>query len=204
MGGHWIGVEQIPELLHRAREAGFEVSSSVAEVSKVIAGNGQLDLLVAFDVVEHLDVGTIRRFLADAKTALKPSGLLIFRIPSGDSPFVGSIYYGDLTHRTLLGSGAVRQLAAEAAFDVHQIRGPAVPIYGLGIRRALRRVVSHVAENLIFGFVRKVLIRNPGAVLNPDMLVVLTNKHSTADHTSNRGAVRTVPADPALNESARN
>lgn len=171
-GGHWVGREAIPELAERARMAGFEVVASDA-VFPNGSGAGALDLIVAFDVVEHLDLGTIRSFLAEATTALRPGGLLLLRIPSGDSPFSSAIYRGDLTHRTLLGSSAVRQLAAEEGLEVSQIRSPVLPIGGYGLISGIRRAIVRSLQTVVYGFIRTVLMGNDGAVVSPNMIVVL-------------------------------
>lgn len=171
-GGHWVGREAIPELQQRAAQAGFEVVASEADFSNA-CGQGKLDLIVAFDVIEHLELDAIRSFLDEAKEALRPGGLLLFRLPSGDSPFSGAIYRGDLTHRTLLGSGAVRQMAMEAGLEVCQVRSPALPVWGLGPVRAARRMAVRFTQTLAVSFVRHVLMGHDSAVVSPNMIVVL-------------------------------
>jgi hypothetical protein len=170
-GGHWIGREVIPDLQARATRAGFHVIAPDAEFSDTC--ESALDVIVAFDVVEHLELSAIRSFLRDAKAALKPSGLLVIRAPSGDSPFSSAIYHGDLTHRTLLGSSAVRQLASEIGLEVTQIRPPILPTAGLPTLRRIRRTAVQFAQTMTFGFIRYFLIGNEGAVLSPNMIVVL-------------------------------
>jgi SAM-dependent methyltransferase len=177
-GGHWVGREAIPELQRRATEAGFEVIASEADFSNV-CGPGKLDLIVAFDAIEHLELDAIRSFLSEAKEALRPGGLLLVRLPSGDSPFSGAIYRGDLTHRTLLGSSAVRQLAMEAGLEVCQVRSPVLPVWGLGLARATLRMAVRLTQTLVFSFVRNVLMGNGSAVVSPNMIVVLCKEDVT-------------------------
>lgn len=171
-GGHWVGREAVAELQERAVAAGFEVIASEADFSTA-CGPGELDLIVAFDVIEHLVLDDIRSFLSDAREALRPGGVLLIRVPSGDSPFSGAVFRGDVTHRTLLGSSAARQLAMEARLDVCQVRSPALPILGLGPVRAARRVTVRLTQTLAFSFVRHFLMGYGGAVVSPDMIVVL-------------------------------
>lgn len=178
-GGHWIGREVISELQHLAAVAGFEVIASEANFSSGF-GSEKLDLIVAFDVIEHLELDAIRTFLSEAKDALKPGGLLIARVPSGDSPFSGAVYHGDITHRTLLGSSAARQLAMEAGLGVCQIRSTVLPVWGLGPVRAIRRMAIRLAQTLLFSLVRYTLIGNSGAVLSPNMIVVLRKEGATS------------------------
>lgn len=177
-GGHWVGCEAIPELQQRAAEAGFEVFTSQTDFWNV-CGLGKLDLMVAFDVIEHLELDAIRSFMGDAKEALRPGGLLLVRLPSGDSPFSDAIYRGDLTHRTILGSGAMRQLAMEAGLEVCQVRSPILPVWGLGPVRAARRMAVRLMQALAFSFVRHVLMGHGTAVLSPNMIVVLRKEDMT-------------------------
>lgn len=169
--GAWIGSEAIPDLRRRATEAGFDVVAAGAGLSN--AGPGQLDVIVAFDVIEHLRTDDVRAFLADSRVALRDGGCIVIRCPSGDSPFASAIYNGDLTHRTLLGSSAVRHLAMEAGLEVVQIRSPVVPVWGLGIRRATVRALLLPLRRLSYFFVRNVLIGRRAAVLSPNMVVLL-------------------------------
>ena len=171
-GGRWIGRESTPELQGRAAQAGYEVIAPEVSFSGP-CGAGRVDLIVAFDVVEHLELDAIEYFLAEAKEALRPGGLLVYRVPSGDSPFSTAIYHGDLTHRTLLGSGAARQLAIKAGLEVCHVRSPVLPVFGIGPWHAARRIVALSARTLAFSFVRNVLMGHAGAVVSPNMIVVL-------------------------------
>ena len=129
VGGSWVGREVIPELAKRAGDAGFHVLASDV-CFPTPSGFGALDLVVAFDVLEHLVLGAIRSFLIEARDALGPGGVILFRVPSGDSPFSSAVYRGDVTHRTLLGSSAVRQLADLIGLEVLQARSPVPPTVG--------------------------------------------------------------------------
>lgn len=171
-GGCWVGREAIPELHQRAIDAGFNAIAPDLAFSH-LWGRESLDLIVAFDVVEHLEIGAIRSFFYETLEALRPGGRLILRLPSGDSPFSSAIYRGDLTHRTLLGSSAVRQLADETGLEVSQIRSPVLPTSGYGAIRVLRRTSVRAAQALAFRFIRLILMGNATAVVSPNMIVVL-------------------------------
>jgi SAM-dependent methyltransferase len=172
LGAHWIGREESETLQARAIKAGFDILAPAVSLSDAW-GSGAFDLIVALDVVEHMSLSAVRCFFGEAKAALKPGGLLLLRIPSGDSPFVPATYWGDVTHRTLLGSGAVRQLACELDLEVRQIRSPVMPIVGLSKTRLLRRAAIRLVRWVAYSFIRTVLMGNEGAVLSPNMIVVL-------------------------------
>ena len=174
-GGQWVGREANPALRQRAASAGFQVIGEGEPFSSCF-GAGQLDLLVAFDVLEHLDFAAIRALLLEAKESLRPGGTFLFRVPSGDSPFSGVFFRGDYTHRTLLGSSAVRQLALEADLEVCQIRPPVMPLSGIAPIRMLARAVVRSVQVIVFAFIRNLLMGQPSAVVSPNMMVVLRKR----------------------------
>ena len=57
-----------------------------------------LDLVCCFDVFEHLSHEACAHWFSEIHRVLKPGGRLIGHVPNGLSPFVGAIYWGDLTH----------------------------------------------------------------------------------------------------------
>jgi len=174
-GAYWIGREISETLQARAVEAGFNILAPDSSLSDVW-GRSAIDLVVAFDVIEHMSLAAIRSFFEEANAALKPGGLLLLRIPSGDSPFASAIYWGDVTHCTLLGSSAARQLACEQNFEVKQIRSPVLPMTGLSAARFARRAAVRFAQSITFLFIRTALMGNENAILSPNMIVVLARK----------------------------
>lgn len=169
-GGQWAGTELIPELVTRALELGREAHVGTFPESLWL---GEVDVIAAFDVVEHMTAGDAMEFMVWAAARLRPGGMLIARVPSGDSPFGRAVQNGDLTHLLALGSSAVHHLAATAGLAVVRIEGAALPARHLGPVRFLRRGAVLAARRLLFPFIRVVLMGNPGAVLEPVMTFAL-------------------------------
>ena len=172
MGGHYTGFEAIPELVELGRTRGFDTFHADVAVIDVIAAES-LDLVIAFDVFEHLEIEALRSLLCDAKLCLRRGGCLMARMPSGDSPFSRAVQHGDLTHRTVLGSSAMRQLAIGAGFEVVAIRAPSFPLRGSGWWSLARRAAIAVSRALIYPFISLVLMGGGNPVLSPNMLCVL-------------------------------
>ena len=170
--GQWTGLEKDPELQRRAMASGFDTISAKTTFSAALGPNS-LDVVIAFDLIEHLSLEELRAFWYDAKEVLRAEGLLVLRTPSGDSPFSGAIARGDLTHQTILGSDAVRQLAEEVGMRVIRLGSPVMPLAVRGIGRKVRRVALRIIQGIAFRGIATALMNNPDAVISPNMIIVL-------------------------------
>ena len=171
-GWTYAGTEIDPALVARAREAGFDVSP--AGDLTALFGDRRFDAISAFDVLEHLTQDEIIAILSQIRTLLKPGGRFVARFPSGDSPFSFGMQNGDITHRTHIGSGMVRQFSLAAGLRPEQIRAPVYPVTGLGLRRGVRRALVAAARVPVRAFVRIVFHDNQPRVIDPNMLIVLS------------------------------
>jgi len=93
------GVELSPSQVQLARRHGCQAVRQ-GEGGQALAElpDASLDLMVCFDVFEHLTHDTCAQWFAQIRRVLKPGGRLIGHVPNGLSPFAGSVYWGDLTH----------------------------------------------------------------------------------------------------------
>ena len=174
-GAIYVGTELIPELIARGTAAGFDVQSAACPLTSFTTNNS-IDLVVAMDVFEHIDTSALQNLLIEAGSCLRPGGLVVARVPSGDSPFARSIQHGDLTHRIILGSSAIRQLASQSGFVVKAIREPAFPIRGLGARVFIRRLAIVCARRIIYPLITQVLMGGGRPVLTPNLVCVLEKR----------------------------
>ena len=172
-GAQYVGVEAIPELVEAARRAGVEAYESGEEEFALAKKAGSLALIVAFDVFEHLALRELEAVLLRCRDWLAPGGILVARVPSGDSPFARATQYGDLTHRLVLGSLAVRQIAFNAGLEVKAVRRPAFPIGGFGMVTKVRRLLVLAARSACHRFITLVLMGGGLPVLTPNMIFVL-------------------------------
>jgi SAM-dependent methyltransferase len=170
-GATYLGIDVIPALVARGRKAGYDVHLAGPSVCDV-ATRDSLDLVVAFDVLEHFALTDLEQKLRDVGHVLKVGGRLIARVPSGDSPFARAAQHGDLTHRLTLGASAVRQLAASVGFAVDQCREPVFPLLGLGVRSFMRRSLVMLGRAMAYPVVTHVLMGGGSPVLSPNMIFV--------------------------------
>lgn len=171
-GADYLGTELLDGLVATGAAAGLETHDGQLPLEQ-LRGEQSIDLIVAFDVFEHLDIDALRAMLRSARRALRVSGRLIVRVPSGDSPFSGAIQHGDCTHRITIGSSMIGQLACEAGFQVHAARPPAFPLWGLGFRTFVRRAIVAGVQAMAFAIIRRAFMGGGRPVLTPDMVCVL-------------------------------
>jgi SAM-dependent methyltransferase len=146
-GAQTFGVEIIPELRERASAVGHVIASDLESLE------GQFNLIVARDVLEHLDPRECQEMLAKIASRLAPGGRFVARFPNGQSPFAGRYQNGDITHVRALTPEAVRQLAGPVGLFVVEARNPRPKGRGLGsIKRRLAYSVRDLME-LVIGYV---------------------------------------------------
>jgi SAM-dependent methyltransferase len=71
-----------------------------------------LDIVTAFDVIEHLGPELTFRLFKELNRVLSPGGIFMAHCPNGVSPFVGSVYWGDMTHEWCLTPESAKTLCS--------------------------------------------------------------------------------------------
>ena len=171
-GFDYLGLEGIEELVQIASSSGFSVNHSSNDLKEFVAGESQ-NVIVAFDVFEHIDISELELLLKKVRGWLRPNGLLIFRMPSGDSPFARALQYGDLTHKTVLGSSSVQQLALSCGYRLEQVRAPSIPLRGLNVYRFIRRAFVLLGQTVTTKLIRIFFHDNRRTVISANMLVTM-------------------------------
>ncbi|MGH8190806.1 MAG: class I SAM-dependent methyltransferase [Rhodanobacteraceae bacterium] len=169
---HYVGTEANHELVARAGRLGIEAHLGTFDL-ETIANGRQFDLIAIFDVLEHLAISDILTVLTSAGHCLSDAGRIVFRVPSGDSPFSGSLMYGDITHRTRLGSKAIFQLAELTGLEVISVHDAAFPVFGLGVLPAIRRIAISPLRKVIGGLINAVFNGNERAIMSLNLVASL-------------------------------
>ncbi|WP_329742488.1 class I SAM-dependent methyltransferase [Dyella sp. A6] len=168
---HYVGIEANQALVDRAIDSGIEAYGSATGLDTV-AGEREFDLIVAFDVIEHLSLEDIITMMQTWERHLSNDGRILIRIPSGDSPFSGRIMYGDITHKTLLGTTALRQLAPQANLELVATYPPALPILGLGLQRAIARIMVATARKIATAIINATFHGNRHGVVTSNLIAI--------------------------------
>lgn len=174
-----------------ARKRGWKVYGSEASAALVMAANragyhaitpaevatlrdNSFDLIVAFDVFEHIAPEEVPEFLAQLRTKLIPGGAILARFPNGDSPLSMSNQNGDSTHAQAIGTNKLRFFANAAHLEVAHIGPEAYPIRTGSTATTLYRAAIIPVRKLIDAAIKAIYF--PGSEVyftSPNLTAVL-------------------------------
>ena len=75
-----------------------------------------LDVVIAFDVIEHFTKAELIPLVDDVRRVLKPGGRLVIHVPNGESPFGNRVRFGDYTHEQAFTRTSLGQLLLSSGF----------------------------------------------------------------------------------------
>ena len=115
------GVDGSPQQVAAAQRLGIEgISEGDLRDTLAAQADASLDVVIAFDVIEHFTRDELLPFVDAVHRVLKPCGCWIIHVPNGESPFFGGIRYGDLTHEMAFTRTSLSQLLLSSGFgEVH-------------------------------------------------------------------------------------
>ncbi len=138
-----VGVDRSTEQVQEARRLGILGVSEGDLIETLEALSAEsMDLVVAFDVIEHFTKDELVPFVDEVHRVLRKGGKWILHTPNGESPFVGRIRYGDFTHEQAFTRISIAQLLMASGFSrVSCYEDAPVPH---GIKSAVRFVLWKV------------------------------------------------------------
>ena len=112
------GVDLGPEQVAHARDVlGFGDAVEQGDgIEWLERHEGELDCVLAFDILEHLALDDLLRMGRALHAALKPGGRVIVHVPNGMAP-LNPIVPGDITHRRAFTTQSLTQLFAYAGLE---------------------------------------------------------------------------------------
>lgn len=141
------GTEADAASIDLARKRGFEAFT--LEQCSTLEG---YDLVVAFDVFEHLDTQELHvLFDALRYRLLKPGGHVLARFPNGQSPFGLVNQYGDITHKSVIGREKIFQLCYAHDMEVVEVRNPSLWLHHNPLIAAVRLLQSAAGKLIELG-----------------------------------------------------
>ena len=138
------GIDVSPEQVALARGNGLLQVQEGDYLRLLRDRPGQLAVITATDLLEHLTKPEVLATFDAAAAALRSGGRFIARVPNAVSPFGGHIRYGDFTHETWFTARSVRQLAAASGLGPVTVIGCPPPVHGAAsaLRAAAWKQVS--------------------------------------------------------------
>lgn len=164
---------------------GLEVNEPLVETAKrngfsAFCGNlagfadNSFDLVVAFDVLEHVPQAEMAGLLAEVERVLRGGGLFIARFPNGDSPFGLVHQNGDVTHVTAIGSVKAEYFALNAGAQIVHLGSEAMPILaGHPVHTVHRLVAMPIRHFLNFVFRLLYFPRSRVSFFSPNLTMIL-------------------------------
>lgn len=169
-GWHMQGTEMNDQLVNAARDAGFDAWCT--ETLDPLP-DARFDLVVAFDVLEHIPQVQLPAVLLAIRRVLRPGGVLLARFPNADSPFGLGNQHGDPTHVTALGSGKVIYLCRQVDAELKHVGGEAEPLWVGWSLTSLQHLFSSPIKWLAHWAVRLVFLpHSRTAFFAPNLVMV--------------------------------
>ena len=170
MGHNITGVEIVPELVARAQDMGIDCLPGPIDAATL--GDRVFDVIVAFDVLEHMRFEEIAAFFEHTKSNLAPTGIYLLRFPNGASPFGYSYQASDITHKSVLSLGIMKQFAVRAGLTVVETLCPRP--YPKSLKGKAQRWLGYKMQDVI-GWLLTRAYYGGKAHLEPNLLIVLRN-----------------------------
>ena len=110
------GVDASPEQVAIAQGRGAPVRQGDAMATLCQTENSAYGVVIALDVVEHFSKAEAFALLTEIHRVLTPGGRCVIHTVNADSPFFGTIRYGDFTHETAFNRGSMTQVLHTIGF----------------------------------------------------------------------------------------
>jgi len=155
-GAHVSGVEIIEDYLSEAQAAGYEA----CKPDELQALNWKADIIVAFDVFEHLTEEQLKLYLFAISKMMRKGGLALLRFPNGLSPFGRFHQHADFTHISTLTPQKLGQflLHFNIPLRIGKIRRPAKVVdTGRNLIYIMGRSLQLQLRSALFLFMGKII-----------------------------------------------
>lgn len=117
------GVDISEEQIATARRNGVRGVEHNDLRTTIEATTGEIDVMIALDLLEHLNRDDLLDVLELVSAALRPGGMFLARVPNAASPLAGNTVFGDLTHEIFFTPRSLRQALLTSGFVDVDIRG---------------------------------------------------------------------------------
>ncbi len=165
------GLEINQDLVKIAQNTGFDAKYSESLKDMI---DKSFDLIVAFDVLEHIPQPDIIPILQTLNKKLKAEGKIFLRFPNGDH-WLGNIHQnGDPTHVTAIGYSKLTYFTAMAGLKVVLFRGARRPGFERGMFHGIHKLLTEPVKRAIATVQRLIYVPGlPIVLYRSDCVAVL-------------------------------
>jgi len=171
-GYSFDGVESNNKLIENAKNNNYSAFNSIDQLDR----QKKYDLIVLFDVIEHVEVDEVEILLNKLKDKLAKDGSLFLRFPNGSSPLGLGNQHGDPTHCNIVTLSKLNYWCNNLGLEVVKYRGDIRPfIFRHKIRKAPSRIIKFILFNITEKFIRLISNQSKG-ILASNLEVVIKIK----------------------------
>ena len=163
------GVELNESLVELAIKNNFSVYKSIDDISK----NNKYDLIVLFDVLEHISSDNIEVLFQQLNQRLEKNGSIFLRFPNGSSPLGLANQHGDVTHCNIITESKLNYWCNNVGLSVVFSRGDIRPFI---FKHNISKMPSRVMKILLYSIAEKlvrVISNQSKGVLSSNLEVIL-------------------------------
>jgi 2-polyprenyl-3-methyl-5-hydroxy-6-metoxy-1,4-benzoquinol methylase len=169
-GANVGGTELLAEACARANERGARVY--MPDLSDALAENaGKFDLVVAFDVMEHMTAEQLLALFDTLAALLKSGGHVLARFPNAQSPLGCVTQNGDWTHRSALSAQVLMQILADKPWALVRAGNPFMVLEADSLAKRVALRTRYAARRGIEWTVNR--LYGLAITLDPNVVVLL-------------------------------
>lgn len=165
------GVEINENLVTIANNKGFKAYNSIDCLE-----NNAFDLVVAFDVLEHIHPNEITEFVVGIKNKIRKGGFFIARFPNGDSPIGMRGQNGDITHKSVIGTEKIFQISKTCNFNIYFLKGATELVIMKSLKKTIHKILVYPIKKGINIFFKIIYFPTSPYFFSSENLVVFFNK----------------------------
>ena len=164
------GVEQDNDLLNRAKKQGYKAYKSISQIKGV-----KFDLIVLFDVLEHVPEKNIQSLFESLKKILAKNGEVFIRVPNGSSPFGLTYQHGDVTHVTTITGAKLVYWAKFTNFKIIYCGADKKILHNGRLLKFPTRLIRRILHLIIEKIIRYIFSPLPRGILSANLLCILSH-----------------------------
>jgi 2-polyprenyl-3-methyl-5-hydroxy-6-metoxy-1,4-benzoquinol methylase len=164
------GIEQDKDLISRAKKLNYKVFKSISQIKDV-----KFDLIVLFDVLEHIEQTKIDGVFKSLKKILAKNGKIFIRVPNGSSPFGLAYQHGDVTHVTTINGAKIAYWSRFNGLKVIYSGADTKVLMSGKLYKLPQKLIRRALYIMIEELIRFIFSPLPRGVLSANLLCILTH-----------------------------